>query len=50
MKATVNFCYEKKTIEIQCTNEEEMKKIFSRYAIKLNSNENILIFFMKIKK
>ena len=50
MKATVNFCYEKKPIEIQCTNEEEMKKIFSRYAIKLNSNENNFDFFYDNKK
>ena len=50
MKSIANFCYEKKSIEIQCTNEEEMKKIFERYAMKLNSNENNFDFFYKNKK
>ena len=50
MKSIANFCYEKKSIEIQCTNEEEMKKIFERYAMKLNSNENNFDFFYENKK
>ena len=50
MKSTVNFCYEKRTIEIQCTNNEEMKSIFKRCAIKLLSNENNFDFIITIKK
>jgi len=50
MKAIVNFCYEKRTIEIQCTNEEEMKSIFKKFACKLNSNENNFDFYYDNKK
>ena len=45
-----NFYYEKKTIEIQCTNNEEMKSIFKRCAIKLLSNENNFDFYYNNKK
>ena len=50
MKATVTFCYEKSTIDIQCTNEEEMKNIFHKFAIKFNSDEDNFDFFYEKKK
>ena len=50
MKATVNFCYERRTIEVQCTNEEEMKSIFKKYVSKLISNENNFYFQYGNKK
>jgi hypothetical protein len=50
MSAKISFCYEKSSIEIQCTIEDQMKAIFQKYANKLNSNVNNFDFFYETKK
>ena len=50
MSAKISFCYEKGSIEIQCSIEEEMKKIFQKYVNKINSNVNNFDFFYERKK
>ena len=50
MRATVSFCYEENSIEVQCTFNEEMSEIFKKYAAKLGSSENNLDFFYEKKK
>ena len=50
MEYRVFFSYEKKTIQIQCTPKDEMKKIFERFAGKLNANINDFEFFYEGNK
>ena len=50
MDAKVTFYYNKKTIQIQCSNDEEMIKIFKRFSSKLNTNEDDFEYFYENKK
>ena len=50
MRATVNFCYEESPTEIQCLFDDEMNKIFKKYATKLGSKEDNFDFFYEKKK
>ena len=50
MRATVSFCYEENSIEVQCIFDDKMSEIFKKYAAKLGSSENDLDFFYEKKK
>jgi len=50
MEATVIFCNIKYRVEIQCTVEEKMEKIFQRFAKELNCNININDFDLFYEK
>ena len=50
MEATVIFCNIKYPVEIQCTVEEKMEKIFQRFAKELNCNININDFDLFYEK
>ena len=50
MEYVVIFSYEQKTIQIHCDPKEEMQKIFTRFAGKLNVNINDFLFFYEGKE
>ena len=50
MEAKVIFCNIKYPVEIQCTVEEKMEKIFQRFAKELNCNININDFDLFYEK
>jgi hypothetical protein len=50
MKAKICFHYGRNSVEIRCTVEEEMGKIFQRYADILNCDINNFDFFYESEK